>query len=205
MPGIETLSFTLAISAAGLDELSVTVGPAPIDAGGVMLRPFVTRRPRASPLRAAGAWRSAWRPTTRITSRRAGCSTPASFDLVASDGRSTAAIDSTDPAQVALRIVEVVADLVAAVAMAQQPVQDLLDTEVGDEDVRNLLQGVVLRDVAEPGRADRRAVRPADAARARAAAVRATSPTPASRSPIEGLSDRASRIAERHHRPAGRR
>jgi hypothetical protein len=44
----------------------------------------------------------------------------------------------------------VIADLAAAVAMAQQPVQDLLDTGVGTKDVRYLLHGVVLEDVAAP-------------------------------------------------------
>ena len=42
VPGIETLGLTLAISAAGLDELSVALGPADIDAGGVRLRPFAS-------------------------------------------------------------------------------------------------------------------------------------------------------------------
>ncbi len=114
----------------GWTELSVTIGPAQIDAGGVMLRPFVSIA-RASPRPAAGAWRSASRPTTRITSRRAGRWTRRASTWSRATASLAAAIDSTDPGQVALRIVEVVADLVAAVAMAQQPVQDLLDTEVG--------------------------------------------------------------------------
>ena len=42
IPGIETLGARLAVSAAGLDELSIAIGPAQINAGGVMLRPFAT-------------------------------------------------------------------------------------------------------------------------------------------------------------------
>ena len=149
VPGIETLGLTLAISAAGLDQLSVAIGPAQIDAGGVMLRPFASISAGLAP---AGGRRVAVGLSADDTHHFAARWTldTASFDLVASDGLLTVAIDSTDPGQVALRIVEVVADLVAAVAMAQQPVQDLLDTEVGDEDVRFLLQGAVLADVPNP-------------------------------------------------------
>ena len=121
------------------------------------------RRRDAAALRRASAraWRrpagaacwSAWRSTTRITSPRAGRSTARSFDLVASDGALAAAIDTADPAQVALRIVEVVADLVAAVAMAQQagagPARHRRSGTTG-KDVRFLLQGVVLADVPNP-------------------------------------------------------
>ena len=53
------------------------------------------------------------------------------FDIVASDGELATAVATADPLQVALRIVDVVADLVAAVAMAQQPVKDLLDHHGG--------------------------------------------------------------------------
>ena len=64
---------------------------------------------------------------------------------MASDGELATAVATADPLQVALRIVDV-ADLVAAVAMAQQPVKDLLDTTVGAQNVRFLLEGVVLDD-----------------------------------------------------------
>jgi hypothetical protein len=149
VPGIETLGLTLAISAAGLDELSVALGPAQIDAGGVMLRPFASVSAGLAP---AGGRRVAVGMSADDTHHFAArwSLDTASFDLVARNGLLGVAIDSTDPGQVALRIVEVVADLVAAVAMAQQPVIDLLDTEVGDQDVRFLLQGVVLADVPNP-------------------------------------------------------
>ena len=149
VPGIEQLSFTVALSAAGLNELSVTAGPALIDAGGVTLRPFVSV---AAGLNPAGGRRIAIGMAVDDTHRFAArwLLDTQQFAFAASDGLITAAVDSTDPTQVALRIVEVVADLVAAVAMAQQPVKDLLDTDVGATDVRNMLRGVVLRDEVDP-------------------------------------------------------
>ncbi len=149
VPGIEHLSVTLKISAAGLDELSATVGPADIDAGGVSLKPFVSI---AAGLAPAGGRRVAVGMAADDTHRFAvrWLLDTAQFDFVASDGVIATATDTTDPAQVALRVVEVVADLVAAVAMAQAAVQTLLDTAVGASTVRKLLRGVLLADVANP-------------------------------------------------------
>lgn len=143
VPGIETLGFTLAISNAGLDELSVALGPARIDAGGVLLRPFASVSAGLAP---AGGRRVMVGLSADDTHHFAARWTlePAGFDIVASNGALATAIATADPAQVALRIVDVVADVVAAVAMAQQPVKDLLDTPVGARNVRFLLQGVVL-------------------------------------------------------------
>lgn len=148
VPGIETLGLTLAISAAGLDELSVAVGPARIDAGGVLLRPFASVSAGLAPAGGRRVMVGLSADDTHHFAARWTLDT-ASFDVVASDGVLATAIATADPAQVALRIVDVVADLVAAVAMAQQPVKDLLDTSVGAQDVRFLLQGVVL-DNADP-------------------------------------------------------
>ena len=149
VPGIEHLSFTLALSAAGLKEVSVSAGPAQINAGGVLLQPFFSIAAGMAP---AGGRRVAIGLALDDTHRFAmrWLLDTAQFDVVASDGPLVSATDSVDPVQVALRIVEVVADLVADVAMAQAPVQALLDQSVGAIDVRNLLRGVVLRDVANP-------------------------------------------------------
>ncbi len=149
VPGLDQVSFTLTLSAAGIDEIGVTLGPAEIDAGGVTLRPFAAVAGGLSP---AGGRRLAVGMALDDTHRFAArwLIDSAEFDLVASDGAITSALETSDPVQVALRIVEVVADLVAAVAMAQQPVQDLLDTPVGDTTVRNLLRDVVLKDEADP-------------------------------------------------------
>ncbi len=149
VPGIDTVSFVLALAASGLDELSITAGPAQIDAGGVVLSPFVTV---AAGLNPAGGRRVAVGLAVDDTHRFAArwLLDSHQFALVASDGAITAAIDTVDPAQVGLRIVEVVADLVAAVAMAQAPVVQLLDTAVGTTDVRNMLRGVVLKNETDP-------------------------------------------------------
>ncbi|WP_374566692.1 DUF6603 domain-containing protein [Ideonella sp.] len=149
VPGLDALSFTLALNAAGLKELSATAGPMVIDAGGVILRPFITVAAGSNP---AGGRRVALGMALDDTHRFAlrWLLDTHAVALVSSDGLVGSGSDDPDPLKVALRIVEVVADLVAAVAMAQQPVQDLLDSPVGDIDVRNLLRGVVLADVADP-------------------------------------------------------
>lgn len=145
VPGIETLGLTLAISAAGLDELSVALGPADIDAGGVRLRPFASVSAGLAP---AGGRRVMVGLSADDTHHFAARWTldGGGFDIVASDGELATAVATAEALQVALRIVDVVADLVAAVAMAQQPVKDLLDTTVGAQNVRFLLEGVVLDD-----------------------------------------------------------
>ena len=121
VPGIEELSFTLGLSAAGLDELSITAGPAAIPAGGVTLRPFVTVAAGNAP---TGGRRVAVGMALDDTHRFAArwLIDSSTFDIIASDGDIVSALETTDPLQVGLRIVEVIADLVAAVAMAQQPV-----------------------------------------------------------------------------------
>ncbi|UNK57357.1 hypothetical protein MNQ95_14675 [Pseudoxanthomonas daejeonensis] len=152
VPGIETLGLKLAVSAAGLDELAVAVGPARIDAGGVLLRPFASIAAGNAPAGGRRVLLGLSADDTHHFAARWNLD-GGSFDVVASDGVLADAIATTDPAQVALRIVDVVADVVAAMAMAQQPVQDLLDTSFGSaagSDVRRLLQGVLLDD-ADPG------------------------------------------------------
>ena len=143
VPGIETLGLALAISASGLDELSIALGPARIDAGGVLLRPFASVSAGLAPAAGRRVMLGLSADDTHHFALRWALDT-ASFDLVASDGALAGAVATADPAQVALRIVDVVADVVAAMAMAQQPVRDLLDTPVGGGSVRSLLAGVVL-------------------------------------------------------------
>jgi large repetitive protein len=149
VPGVEQVSFAITLSAAGIDELTATAGPATIDAGGVTLRPFVTVAAGRTP---SGGRRVAVGMAVDDTHRFAArwLLDSQQFALVASDGAIATAIDTSDPLQVGLRLVEVVADLVAAVAMAQQPVKDLLDLPVGATTVRNLMRGAVLRDVNNP-------------------------------------------------------
>lgn len=149
VPGIDKISFTITLSDEGLSELSVTAGPAEIDAGGVTLKPFVTV---AAGLAPEGGRRVALGMAVDDEHRFAArwLIDTSQFALIASDGMITTAIETDDPLQVGLRLVEVIADLVAAVAMAQEQVQELLDTAVGATDVRGLMRGVLLEDVDNP-------------------------------------------------------
>jgi hypothetical protein len=152
VPGIDRVSFKVAAGAAGLNEFTLALGPATIDAGGVSIRPFVAVSAGvAPPLGRRVAVGLAVDDTHRFGARWSLDTN--SFALVASDGALAAAIDTVDPAQVALRAVEVVADLVAAVALAQGAVQTLLDRQLGAtaaDSVRALLRGVLLADLPNP-------------------------------------------------------
>ena len=149
VPGIDRVSFKVAAGAAGLNEFTLALGPATIDAGGVSIRPFIAvSAGLAPPLGRRVAVGLAVDDTHRFGARWSLDTN--SFALVASDGALAAAIDTVDPAQVALRAVEVVADLVAAVALAQGAVQTLLGRQLGattGDSVRALLRGVLLADV----------------------------------------------------------
>ena len=143
VPGVDQVAFTVVLTPTGLDDVTVTVGPASIDVEGVTLQPFVTVAVGDGP---AGGRRVAVGLSVDDTSHFAArwLIDAGTFDLVVLDGDVSVAIGNNDPMAVALRILEVIADLVAAVALAQQPVQDLLDTEIGGGDVRDLLEGVAL-------------------------------------------------------------
>ncbi len=145
VPGIETLSFALRLSVQGLDEFSAFVGPATIDAGGAVLRPFAQVAVGAQP---AGGRRVAVGLAAGSTQRLAARWTldGGGFALVASDGVIASAIDNLSPEAVALRVVEVMADLAAGMAMAHAEVQALLNTALGSGAVRTLLLGVLLDD-----------------------------------------------------------
>jgi hypothetical protein len=149
LPGVEQISFRITISAAGLDELTATLGPAAIDAGDVELRPFVTvaagndmdgnRRVLVGmAVNDEARFAARWLIDT------------SEFALVASDGLVATAIETAEVEAVALRLVEVLADLVVAVAMAQTAVQQVLDTPIGTKTVRRVLAGVILEDVDPP-------------------------------------------------------
>ncbi|MEJ8848347.1 DUF6603 domain-containing protein [Variovorax rhizosphaerae] len=152
VPGIEHVSFTLSLAATGIEELSITAGPASINAGGVELRPFVTVAVGKA-LELAHTRRVAIGMTVDATHRFAvrWLLDTHQFAIVATDGPMIGGVDTLDPGAVALRVVEVVADLVAGVAMAQPAVAQLLDTQVTPSTtVRKLMRGVVLQDVANP-------------------------------------------------------
>ena len=149
VPGIDKASFSIGISAAGLEDLTLTAGPASIDTGTVVLQPYVTVAAGLHPL---GGRRIAVGMAADEDRRFAArwMLDPVQFDFVASDGVVTEALEDPDPLAAALRIVEVIADLVAAVAMSTHEVQEVLNHEVLGVSVAELLQGVMLEDVAPP-------------------------------------------------------
>ncbi len=143
VPGIESLSFGVTVSPAGLDELTVTVGPAAIDAGGVTLMPYVQVAAGNNPTGGAGiAVGLATDATHRFAARW--LLDPVSFAVVAGDGPLAGLDTNTDPVVVATRIVETVIDLVGAVAIATDAVQNLLTTTIGTDTVGDVLQDVLL-------------------------------------------------------------
>lgn len=147
VPGLQRLTFRLAVSDAGLDDLTVTAGPVEIDTGAVTLRPFVTVAGGNAPV---GGQRVLVGLAAGDTARFAARWTlqPAvAFDLVGSSGPIALDVPTVeDPGQAALRAVEVVADLVAAIAMSTAPVQALLAKPVFSSTVADLLEGVLLDD-----------------------------------------------------------
>jgi hypothetical protein len=146
VPGIDRLTFRLAVSDQGLRDLTVTVGPVEIDTGAVVLRPFATVAAGQAPV---GGRRVLVGLAAGETARFAARWTldPAEFDLVgSSDPISLDVAPVDDPLQAALRAVEVVADLVASIAMSTPAVGELLDHRVFSKTVRELLDGVLLDD-----------------------------------------------------------
>ena len=179
VPGIDKLTFRLAVSADdGLQDLTVTVGPASIDTGSVTLRPFVTVAGGEAPI---GGRRIMVGLAAGDTARFAAKWTlgPAvTFDLVGSNGPiDLVAPTLDDPAQAALRAVEVVADLVAAIAMSTDAVRTCWTSRLREHRAR-AAEGRAAR--PRRHRADRRAVRPGHPGRPRRRAVREHRRAPAS-------------------------
>ncbi|MGA0611702.1 DUF6603 domain-containing protein [Caldimonas sp. KR1-144] len=144
VPGIQRLDFSVALDSDGLRELRASVGPAELDAGGVVLRPFASVAAGTAP---AGGVRVLVGLSTGGDARVALRWRPGGFDLVASDGL----LDDADPVAVARRLAEALVDIAAAVALAQPAVDALLDQAVSPTmSVRNLLRGVLLADTADP-------------------------------------------------------
>lgn len=146
VPGIDRLTFRLAVGDQGLRDLTLTVGPVEIDTGAVVLRPFATVAVGVAPV---GGRRVLVGLAAGADARFAARWTldPAGFDLVGSSGPITLDVATVDdPLEAALRAVEVVADLVASIAMSTPAVGELLDHPVFSSTVRELLAGVLLDD-----------------------------------------------------------
>ena len=142
LPAIDHATATLALSAGGLDDLSVVVGPAAVPAGPVVLRPVLAVFAGAAP----PGGRRVELGLDLDGSRRVGAQwllDQATVQLVVLDGT---APPETDPAAVAAALAEVVATLAASIALAVDEVHHLLDVAVGATTVGQLLHGVVLLD-----------------------------------------------------------
>lgn len=150
LPAIEELHVTVSLNGSGLAALDLELGPADIDAGGISLRPLLSiaagdAHPGGRQLRFGLALNE--------TGDRAVAARwlfdPTSFSLVAIDGVSIA----TDPAEVALALIDAVVQLVASFAISTPAVDELLDktlTGSGGQTLRETLRGVFLEDVANP-------------------------------------------------------
>lgn len=149
IPGITAVSGNLSIDATGIRDLSVTVGPVPIDTGSVVLQPFVTvvaGMPDPGDPRRVVVGLAA-DDDTRFAARW--LIDGGGFSLISSTGTTLDPTESDDAGEVALRLVEVLIDVLAAVALATDAVTQVLATAVGGTTVRGLLEGVLL-DAADP-------------------------------------------------------
>ncbi len=143
VPGLHRVGFTLRLDSDGLDAFGLTLGPARVEVQGVTLQPFVRiaagANPAGGPQVAIGL---AVDDTHRLAARwNLG---NGSFALVDSGGTLDAPLEDIDPAAVALRLVSLMADLAAGLALAQTAVTQLLARPVGASHARALMTGVLL-------------------------------------------------------------
>ena len=148
VPGLQRLSLAVRVDGEGLDALRLTLGPGAIAVQGVTLQPFVHVVTGDDPaLGRQVAVGLAVDDSHRLAARwNLGTG---SFALVDSTGLLASAVESVDPAQVAARLVGLMADLAAGLALAQTAVTQLLARPLGAGTVRGLLTGVLL-DTADP-------------------------------------------------------
>ncbi|MDP9417449.1 MAG: hypothetical protein M3P48_06380, partial [Actinomycetota bacterium] len=147
VPGIDRLTFRLTLSEHGLAELSATLGPAEIDAGPVTIRPFVTVAAGMSPVGGRRVLVGLAVDDTHRFAARWMLDPTVAFSLVGSDGEISLTVPAVDREDLAgLRALEVTADVVAAVAMSFDEVDQILAKTFFTKTVRDLLLGVVLKD-----------------------------------------------------------
>ncbi len=147
---IDSVAIAIELDASGLHRFASRVGPATLDAGGLVLRPFIAATVGEAP---AGGRRIELGLALDAAANTAVVARwhldGAGLTLVAVDG----ATESTQPADVALALLDAVLDLVASVAIRTDAVQTLLDNAVGTSTVRDVLRGVLL-DAADPSKLD---------------------------------------------------
>ena len=145
VPLLDQLGGGLALTAAGLDALDLTVGPVPLPVGPVELRPVLAVHAGAHPDGGRRVELGLDLDGTRSVAAQ-WLLDPMTLQL---------AVLSTDPpvldpGQVALALAEAVTGLAASIALATDEVQHLLDLEVGATHVRELLHGVAAEDRRHP-------------------------------------------------------
>src|SRR5690606_33599016 len=124
LPAVERLNLSVTLNGGGLSALALEVGPADIDAGGISLRPlFAVAAGNAPP---GGGRVQLGLALDATGSRSVGARwllDPTSFSLIATDGTTV----ETDPAEVALALIDAVVQLIAGFAISTPAVGDLLD------------------------------------------------------------------------------
>src|SRR5262249_40945896 len=143
IPGVARAKGKVVLDSTGLKSVAARAGPCEIDAGGVILRPYLAAAAGLAPAggRSVEFGLGLDAGGTRLVAGRWNLD-GAGLELIAVDGATT----STDPKDVALRVVEAVLDLVAGFAIRTPAVQTLLGNPVGSSTVREILPGVVLED-----------------------------------------------------------
>ena len=139
-PVLENLAGSVALTAAGLEVLTLEVGPVPLPAGPVELRPALAVHAGTNP---AGGRRLELGLDLDGTREVAGQWLPDTGEVrfvVLAGGPPI-----VDEAQLLAALAEAVAGLAASVALAVDEVQEVLDLQVGPTSVRQLLHGVVLK------------------------------------------------------------
>jgi hypothetical protein len=143
-----TTAAELVVSSAGLDRVCATIGPATVDIGDLVLRPFAVISAGASPPGGAGVEIGL---AVDDSGRRFGGRWlfGQSFDLVAGPDLACGLDHDTDLATIAERALLILLDLGATMALSTESVQDLLDIPVDlgsgpTGAVRDLLADVLL-------------------------------------------------------------
>ncbi len=140
LPAVDTVALSIALTAAGLDALDASIGPAPIPVGPIELRPVLAVHAGAAPV---GGRRVELGLDLDGTHRVAAQWLLDAHTVQLAVLGDTAPV--TDPAAVATALAEVVTTLAASIALATDEVEHLLAVPVGSTTVDALLHGVLLQ------------------------------------------------------------
>ncbi|WP_123026001.1 DUF6603 domain-containing protein [Mycolicibacterium stellerae] len=142
VPLIENLHAAVTLVPGGLDAVMLEIGPAPLAAGPLQLRPVVAVHAGANPQGGRRVEAGVNLDGTRSLVAQWLPGSPAGTQLALTGGPSPV----IDPAAVTAALTELAATVAASIALAVAEVQNLLDTAVGTSTVKELLHGVVLHD-----------------------------------------------------------